>query len=596
VTRRSSAPRFLFWWTVLAALAASGVVKAEDFIVPSTATPAIADAVDRAKANQLSGDRIFVSGGPYGGNLTIEESLTIEAVDGAKVELTGAPDTPVIEIRGPSITVSLHRLILTTSGTGVRIENATANLRNLVIRSASLGVDCRNAVGGEIVQTTFYQVATGIACQGSSIAIKNNIFATVSGIPISLTIPGTTSPIPSYNLFFDAPTTGDRGDPVVVGDPRFVDPNQVDFHLRSGSPAIDAGDPSIKDVAPIKDKDATDETRSDIGAYGGQSPGAHTKPYPPQDVGVACVPESTTCTVSWTANLDYGVSGYRVFLFSPQVPSSTTATGSETNVTTSVCPSIGCSIDLTNLDQSVSAPDVPTGLTVRSGDGRLLASWNPVAGATLYRVLSGTSSGTGVQARSDVTATQDVDIPNLDNGTTYFVSVQAIREPTLTAEVGSLYGTDVNTTTTVSLLSPRDSAPYGTPQFSSASGEVTGTPQLVVAFPPLENAGGCFIATAAYGSALAPQVEVLRTWRDRYLAPHAPGRAFIAAYQTWSPPVADLLRRSEPLRALVRVLLLPIVGIAWVWVQWPWVPWVVVLGVMMCWPAFHWMRRGPARG
>jgi hypothetical protein len=198
-----------------------------------------------------------------------------------------------------------------------------------------------------------------------------------------------------------------------------------------------------------------------------------------------------------------------------------------------------------------------------------------------------------VQARPDVTATQDVDIPDLVNGTTYFVSVQAIREPTLTAEVGSLYNAS---TTTVSLFSPRVSAPYGTPQFSSASGEVTGTPQLVVAFPPLEDAGGCFIATAAYGSALAPQVEVLRTWRDRYLATHAPGRAFIAAYQTWSPPVADLLRRSESLRALVRMLLLPIVGVAWVWVQWPWVPWVVVLGVMMCWPAFHWMRRGPARG
>ena len=48
----------------------------------------------------------------------------------------------------------------------------------------------------------------------------------------------------------------------IILDPMFIDIEQNDFHLQSGSPCIDAGDPSVE-------YNDFDGTRNDMGAYGG---------------------------------------------------------------------------------------------------------------------------------------------------------------------------------------------------------------------------------------------------------------------------------------------------------------------------------------
>ncbi len=76
--------------------------------------------------------------------------------------------------------------------------------------------------------------------------------------------------------------------------------------------------------------------------------------------------------------------------------------------------------------------------------------------------------------------------------------------------------------------------------------------------------GGCFIATAAYGSSLDPHVEALRIFRDRYLLTSRAGRAFVAFYYRQAPPLAAFIARHETLRLLARWALTPLVyGIEW---------------------------------
>jgi alpha-tubulin suppressor-like RCC1 family protein len=81
---------------------------------------------------------------------------------------------------------------------------------------------------------------------------------------------------------------------------------------------------------------------------------------------------------------------------------------------------------------------------------------------------------------------------------------------------------------------------------------------------PSSTGGGgfCFIATAAYGTDTASQLDILREFRDNILLPSTLGTKLVSFYYRTSPPVANFVSRHEALRTVVRVGFLdPIVRI-----------------------------------
>ena len=76
------------------------------------------------------------------------------------------------------------------------------------------------------------------------------------------------------------------------------------------------------------------------------------------------------------------------------------------------------------------------------------------------------------------------------------------------------------------------------------------------------NGGGCLIATAAFGSEMAPQVQLLRELRDNTVLQTQYGSAFMAGfnefYYSFSPVVADYERENPMLKETVKVTLTPL--------------------------------------
>ncbi len=103
-------------------------------------------------------------------------------------------------------------------------------------------------------------------------------------------------------------------------------------------------------------------------------------------------------------------------------------------------------------------------------------------------------------------------------------------------------------------------------------GQITGFSEFAVAAAIVTTGGGssgdgggggkCFIATAAFGTPLAQEVQVLRRFRDTYLLTNSLGQEFVSLYYRLSPPVADFIRDNSILKATVRTILRPVVWLA----------------------------------
>ena len=76
--------------------------------------------------------------------------------------------------------------------------------------------------------------------------------------------------------------------------------------------------------------------------------------------------------------------------------------------------------------------------------------------------------------------------------------------------------------------------------------------------------GGCLIATATYGSELAPQVQQLRELRDNSLLSTESGSNFMSTfndvYYSFSPIIADYERENPVFKEMVKVAITPMIS------------------------------------
>ncbi|MBL8199955.1 MAG: DUF11 domain-containing protein [Chromatiales bacterium] len=211
--------------------------------------------------------------------------------------------------------------------------------------------------------------------------------------------------------------------------------------------------------------------------------------------------------------------------------------------------SAGLSIGAPNCgDVAITASSIADDINFLPSDGQLGFSIShaltvrnngpsAVSGVVLRRVSYAFSGGTNLPP-------QDFPIGNLAAGAS--IDVVIYSDDDLDASLGD------STVAWSAVVSADEPDPV--PANDSDSGGYT-----IAGFGGSSSSGGCFIATAAYGSYLDPEVLVLRQFRDQVLLASALGRAFVGWYYRVSPPIAAYIRERDGLRLAARVALTPVV-------------------------------------
>jgi hypothetical protein len=391
--------------------------------------------------------------------------------------------------------------------------------------------------------------------------ITNNIF---SGNAITITSRGGNANDNdlnvSFNCFFDNDDLVNNGNDdglgnnFQLGNPLFVDTGKADFHLREGSPCIDAG----------TGLDNIDATVADIGAYGGSLADVFPYPVPEPDAidTSTATPPSANIELNWEANLAYLVTNtnnpgsYRVWyqLNSPGPPYNGTDAGGGTQPSP-IDVGNATQFTLADLAPNIGAPAAPQLLEARPSNETITLTWTSVPNASGYEISYGIDSvDENTLAVGRVT---EYTVTGLINNTTYTFAVTALARATYFMAVTVR---DSTQNANESALSPEASIGIGETQLSPRSNELTAIPEQVVPYPDLPD--DCFVATAAYGAGWAAEVAALRDFRDRFLLTNGPGRAFTDWYYRTGPAYAAYLHQHERWKPVARAGLLPVVVFA----------------------------------
>jgi len=84
---------------------------------------------------------------------------------------------------------------------------------------------------------------------------------------------------------------------------------------------------------------------------------------------------------------------------------------------------------------------------------------------------------------------------------------------------------------------------------------------------------------------------ILRDFRDRFLLNNYLGKTFVELYYKYSPPLADFIAKHGNLRTVVRISLLPVVGMSWVALQTGFMPLIAFMFFFLAVAAVFFLNR-----
>jgi hypothetical protein len=226
-------------------------------------------------------------------------------------------------------------------------------------------------------------------------------------------------------------------------------------------------------------------------------------------------------------------------------------------------------------DLDYEAPSAPTVTEVSPGETNVTVLWTSGSSSdnveetyTIYYsvqpfdIFDIQAGDSNILSASDLNpANLEYQLTDLTNNTEYYVGVVAVDEAGNESEICS-----------------HDQLGTGTPlevddlfeYYKREGGQEEGGYAL------------CFVATAAWNTPVAPAVTWLRRYRDRHMLTNEGGKALVALYYEVGPEAASIIRHSEPLRAVARVLLLPLVLLAMLFLGGPaWAPLAAALAAWL---------------
>ena len=524
----------------------------------STIQAAIDNAASLSSANTGTTYSVLVEPGTYPGGIVLRSGISIAGRETARTIISGGGTGTAVTANGITGIVTFSNFTITTATTGIQVTgNSTLKIMNNVfmVGTGGTAIQIQGSPTVAVINNTFYQNGTAVTRDSDTIQIINNIF---SHNTTNISQSGSLSQSGiDFNCFNPPPSvaepvgTNSIPNPLITNpDPLFVDPLSAigDFHLQQGSPCIDAG-------TNINGPDSFNGSVSDIGAYGG--PGSDTIPFP---IGIqsANVASASSIALSWTSNSSYLVTntvmpgGYNIYY-------SLNASGAPYQVKSSIVSTITSTI-ISGLTSTTAALTAPVLSPPSPANASLILSWSSVSGATVYNVHYGIASTS--ENTVNVGNVTSFVLSGLTNGQQYKVAISAVTQSIYFIAVTAVDNTGSASLPGVdheSIYSQEVSVPLGPVLESGLSNEVSDFPEAIAPYPNLPNKG-CFIATAAYGFYSAPQVQVLREFRDRYLMTNSPGRAFVHWYYQYGPTGAALLNAHPWLKPAVRAALMPAVG------------------------------------